>query len=264
MRILADLPTNEILQVEKVPEIGALVPVNGKYVIPIPEGVTTYVESDSFILPASDPGSVIAQSYAGLLAGLPMFENILFNPLLTDADIDDLDLTAVFREGNPLVEFPTRAQTGRGTGGPLTSGQASNSTAILAANDSVSPVHPGILVTDTIDIGPLTLDPLGVPVGADEFAVYWYVYEFNTTEDIHSDFGTLAGTNDPALRNILEIDQEPADFEVHLSINDGVTFTQVQRLVPISFCDKGTLLRIAFKNLNPTNKVYVAAYAILF
>lgn len=261
MRILADIPSNDILQVEKVPEVGATVPINGKYSIPMPEGVTVYVHPDSFILPASNPGSVVAQSYAGLLAAFPQYENILFNPLLVDTDIDDLDLTASLNEGHPpTVSHPTRAQTGRGTAGPLPSGTVPTSTALLEANDSLIPNRPGILVTDTIDIGPLT----GF-LGSDEFCVYWYLYDFDTTQDVHAnDLGAVAGENTPALRNILEVDQEPTDLQVFLSINDGATYTEVQRLVPIAFCNPGLLCRIAFKNNNASAKKYIAGYALLF
>jgi len=266
MRVLIDYPSNKILQVEKTPLVGEGEPVNGKYSVPIPEAVTVYVNSDSFVVPASNPGSVVAQSYAGLLAQFPQYENILFNPLITAADVDDLDLTAVLVEGMPPTEeHVTRAQVGRQTGGPFTSGQAANTTAVLPANTSVTPTRPGVLVTDTIDIGPLTVDPIsGLVVGADEFVVYWYLYEFETTEDIRSDFGAQAGTNAPALRRLIETDQEPADLQVFLSINDGATYTEVQRLVPIAFCEPGTLLRIAFKNNNPTGKKYVAAYSVMF
>jgi hypothetical protein len=266
MRVLVDYPTNSILQVEKTPPVGEGEPINGKYSVPIPEAVTVYVNPDSFIDPASDPGSVVAQSYAGLLASFPSYENILFNPLIKDTDIDDLDLTAVLNEGAPPTEeHISRCQVGRGTGGPFTSGQAANTTAVLAANEAVETARPGVLISDTIDIAPLTIDPdTGLAVGADEFVVYWYLYEFETTEDVRSDFGAQTGKNDPALRRIIETDQEPADLQVFLSINDGATYHEVQRLVPIAFCDPGTLIRIAFKNNNPTAKVYVAAYALLF
>jgi len=266
MRVLVDYPTHDILQVEKTPPEGEGEPVNGKYSVPIPEAVTVYVNPDSFVLPSSDPGSIVAQSYAGLLAAFPQYENILYNPLIEDTDIDDLDLTATLKEGLPPTETHiTRAQVGRGTGGPFTSGQAANTTAVLAANEGVVPTRPGVLITDTIDIAPLTIDPITLlAVGADEFVVYWYLYEFETTDDIRSDYGAQAGKNEPALRRIVETDQEPSDLQVFLSINDGATYFEVQRLVPIAFCEPGTLLRIAFKNNNPDGKKYIAAYAILF
>ena len=263
MRILADRFSDRILQVEKVPEEGQNVPVNGKYVLPTPEGVSLHVEPDSFILPVSDPNSVVAQAYAGLLARHPMYETVLYNPLLQDSDIDDLDLSATFQDPETGDVFSSRVQTGRGTGGPLASGQAPNNTALLPANSGVSPARPGLLVSDTIDLRPYTLDPMGVPVGANDFLVYWYVYNASTTDDVRSSFGLFANENRPALRQISERTQEPADLQVYLSLNDGATWTEVQRLTPISFCNRGNDVRLAFRN-NGTSKLYLAAYAILF
>lgn len=261
MRILASRDENKILQVEKVPPEGDLVPVNGKYVLPTPEGVSVHVFSDSIILPTSDPNSVVGQAYAGLLAQYPQYENILFNPLLLDTDIDDLDLGGLFIDPVTLDEFPTRAQVGRGTGGPFTAGQAPTNTALLAENPGVplgAAPRPGMLITDTIDIGPLTGG-----VGADEFVVYWYLYDCSTSEDVNANFGAQAGNNLPALRNVIEQDQEPADLQVYISINDGTTWVEVNRLVPTAFCNKGDLVRLAFRN-NGTSKTYVAAYAVMF
>lgn len=232
--------------------------VNGKYVLPTPEGVTVHVDSSSFVLPAANPSSVVAQAYAGLLAQFPQYENILFNPLLVDTDIDDLDLDGLFIDPNTADEFTTRAQVGRGTGGPFTSGQAPINSAMLAENSTVSPTRPGMLITDTIDIGPLTGG-----IGADEFVVYWYIYDCSTTHDINADFGAQAGVNQPALRNVIETDQEPADLQVYISLNDGTSWTEVNRLVPVAFCEKGKLVRLAFRN-NSTSKSYLAAYAVMF
>ena len=258
MRILVSRDENKILQVEKVPLEGESVPVNGKYVLPTPEGVTVHVFSDSIILPTSDPNSVVAQAYAGLLAQYPQYENILFNPLLLDTDVDDLDLGAVFTDPDTADEFSTRAQVGRGTGGPLTAGQAPINTALLAENPGAVPARPGMLITDTIDIGPLTGG-----VGADDFLVYWYVYACSTTADVNSNFGAQAGSNLPALRNVIEQDQEPADWQAYVSINDGVSWTELNRLVPAAFCNKGASVRLAFRN-NGASKTYLAAYAVMF
>jgi len=258
MRILASRDENKILQVEKVPPEGAPVPINGKYVLSTPEGVTVHVFPDSIILPTSNPASVVAQAYAGLLAQFPQYENILFNPLLIDADVDDLDLGATFIDPITADTYPTRAQVGRGTGGPLTAGQAPINTAMLAENPGATPPRPGMLISDTIDIGPLTGG-----VGADEFVVYWYLYDCSTTQDVNANFGAQAGNNFPALRNVIEQDQEPADLQVYISINDGTTWVEVNRLIPAAFCNKGDLVRLAFRN-NGTTKTYLAAYAVMF
>jgi len=262
MRIVATLATNEILQVEKNPPNGEVVSRNGTYTIPMAEGVKVAVEPTSFILPSANPGSVVAQNFAGLLAQFPQYEHILYNPLIEGADIDDLDPSAVLNEGSPVTaSHISRSQIGRGTAGPLPSGNAATSVALLPQNDAPGPgsERPGVLVTDTIDVGPLTGG-----VGASEFAVYWYVYEFETTDDVSSNFGYTASLNTPALRQVLEIDQEPSDFEVFISINDGANFFPVQRLIPIAFCSPGLLVRLAFKNTDSLKKRYIAHYGLLF
>jgi hypothetical protein len=262
MRIVATLDSNEILQVEKNPPNGVPVSRNGQYMVPVAEGVKVAVEPDSFILPSANPNSVVAQNFAGLLVQFPQYENILFNPLIEGGDIDDLDPAGVLNEGSPVTaSHISRFQFGRGTAGPLPSGNAPNSVAVLPQNDSpgFGLEKPGVIVTDTIDVGPLTGG-----IGATEFAVYWYIYEFDTTTDVRSSFGAFAGQNSPAIREVLELDQEPSDFEVFISINDGANFFPVERLIPIAFCNPGLLIRLAFKNTNSLRKRYIAHYGLLF
>lgn len=262
MRIVATLESNEIIQVEKNPPNGEPVSRNGQYMVPVAEGVKVAVTPSSFILPSADPNSVVAQNFAGLLLQFPQYENILYNPLIEGADIDDLDPAGILNEGSPVVaSHISRFQIGRGTAGPLPSGNAPNSVAVLPQNDApgFGLEHPGVIVTDTIDVGPLTGG-----VGATEFLVYWYIYEFDTTIDVRSEFGVYAGTNTPAIRQVLELDQEPDDFEVFISINDGANFFPVDRLIPIAFCNPGLLIRLAFKNTNALNKRYIAHYGLIF
>jgi hypothetical protein len=262
VRIVATLAGNQILGVEKNPLADINTPCNGTYRIPIAEGVKVSVDRGSFVLPSSDPDSVVARNFAGLLAQMPMFENVLYNPLIEDTDINDLDTAAVLNEGSPITAtYVTRAQVGRETGGLLPSGNAANSVAMLASNDSAGLgfERPGVLITDTIDVGAATANQ-----GATEFAVYWYVYEFGTTADVRASFGLFAGDNRPAIRQVNEISQEPDDFQAFISINDGANFFPVQRLIPISFCTPGLLIRLAFKNMNPERKLYLAHYAVLF
>jgi hypothetical protein len=256
------LASNSIIQVEKNPPEGETVARNGMYNVPVPEGVKVAVESSSIVLPSSDPSSVVFQSYAGLLAQFPQYENILFNPLIEASDIDDLDALGILNEGAPVVvSYSARFQAGRGTGGPLPAGNAANSVALLSqhATGGIGSETPGVIVTDTIDIGPLTANQ-----GADEFVVYWYIYDFETTVDARSEFGVYSGQNIPAIRQVLEVDQEPGDFEVFISVNDGANFLPVNRLIPIAFCEPGLLIRLAFKNTSSTKKKYLAAYAVMF
>lgn len=262
MRIVATLVGDEILQVEKNPPNGVPVSRNGQYMVPVAEGVKVAVESNSFVLPSADPDSVVARNFAGLLLQFPQYENVLYNPLIEGADIDDLDPAGILNEGSPVTaSHISRFQFGRGTAGPLASGNAANSVAVLPQNEApgFGFERPGVLVTDTIDVGPLTGG-----VGATEFMVYWYIFWFSTTDDVNTSFGALAGTNSPALRQVQEVDQEPPEFEVFISVNDGANFFPVDRLVPIAFCNPATLIRLAFKNTNPNFKYYLAHYALIF
>ena len=118
----------------------------------------------------------------------------------------DIDLATVW--GGPFFA-PSRIQTGRG-GGP-NPGNAPNSTAILPQNARTGgPPVPGLLVTETINIGPLTGG-----IGADEFLIWWHVYSFDTEEDIRSDYGFFAGVNSPSVRQIGEADPGSQKEEGH-------------------------------------------------
>ena len=252
---LPDLPVNEtdsvIIQVSPTPPVGTYTPVNGKFVVDIPDGVVppTINETSRLIDPLNN---VVDPIFQGLLRAFPGYRNVSYNPLLTSTDLALLDTTATFpfNPGPPVQFWSTRAQTGR-VGVPA--GVAPNSVAMLAENPHPNPPRPGLLITDTIDIGPATGG-----VGANNFLVYWKVYTMMVTEDV-MDYST--GINSPALKNLVEVQQDIVD--VYLSVNDGGGYTPVTRLSPCVTCDPGTLVRLAFVNHNPT-KVYLAAYAVLF
>jgi len=257
MRIIGDLTSFDILQVEKTPQLNEDQPFNGRFAVSVPEPGSVDVDRNSYILPV-DGGDVSSLAMQRLLAQFPMYSNVVFNPLLESSDVGDLDLSAtpaVSAIGGTTVR--TRAQTGRSTG-PLPLGSVPNMTAILPQNDAASPVRPGMLVTDTIDIGPLTGG-----AGADEFLVWWKIYSFNTTDDIMSSYGATAGVNQPAIKEITEIDQEPANFLVYISHDDGTTWTSIGRQEPTDLIVFDTDVRLAFVNTG-SNKIYLASYAILF
>lgn len=253
MRVVADLSSFDILQVEKTPPLGQPRPFNGRFAVPVPPGASIQVDSNSVVGDGS-PNDVWVKSMEALLDQYPMYEYILYNPLLTDADLADLDPSTTWPA--PLGGAP-RFQSGR-TGGVL-NGMAPNSTAILPQNTRTGgPIRPGLMVTDTIDIGPLTSF-----VGADEFLVWWHVYGFLTQEDVMSDYGAVAGANDPSRRNIQEGDPEPGNFDVYISNDDGVTWVQTSFLDPTDLTVFGSDVRIAFRSVR-NDRVYLAGYAILF
>lgn len=255
MRILVDIASNNILQVEKTPKVGSSTTINGKYIVDVPEGSSVDVDNNSYVLNGGvvDSGSVVTEAFNNLLARYPMYNNIVFNPLIIAADVADLDLTAVLPGTNV---YNTRAQVGRAPIDPQ-EGLVGNSTAILPINTKVSPNRPGLLITDTIDISAV------LPDGANNFMVYWKLYEFDTSADVSSDYGITSGQNSPILKSAIEADQNPAGLEVLLSNDDGTSYQIVNRLSPVSFCNNSTQLRIAFKN-EGASKIYLANYAIMF
>jgi hypothetical protein len=264
MRILADLASHKITQVEKTPGVGNTTPFNGKYVVPVPEFATACIDSGAYGLKMEsgnwvlDGGSVVSQGFADLLARYPMYEHIVFNPLLTKEDVEDLDPEAHILVEEGETSYPAYARYQSGRGGFKDSGQAPNSTALLPVNASVTPVRPGVLITKTIDIGEQTEGQ-----GTDDFMVYWKIYDFETTHDVNAHHGALEGQNNPAIRAIKEIEQEPEGLEVSLSTNDGATYHPVGRMEPIDSCSTGKEIRLAFRNMTG-KKIYIESYAIMF
>jgi hypothetical protein len=245
-------PLPRILSVLKHPEVGEKIEVSSKFAWPVPEGVRVRVTPQSVVVPSTDPNSVVRQSFLGLLANHPQFSKIVWNPLLEGTDMDGLDLSFTLNEGGN--SWPAKVQIGRGTGGPLPSGSARGSVALLPGTLT----KPGALVSSTIDIGPLTGG-----LGANQFSLYWYIATYETTEDISSGYGVFVGRNQPSIRSLVETPQSRGDFAGFLSVDNGSTFLPAGRLQPISFCDKGTLLRVGFRNQG-AEKIYLLGFAVLF
>lgn len=263
MRIYADvnrlpnLPASEtasvIIQVAPSPAVGVSTPINGKFVVDIPDGVyPPRVTEASRLIDISSPDYITGEIYENLRRAFAGYPHVVYNPLLTSADVGLLDPTATFPfdPGPPAQSWSSRSQLGRAA---APAGVAPNSVALLPENPYATPPRPGLLITDTIDIGPATGG-----IGANNFIVYWKVYTMTVTDDVMN-YG--AGTNTPAIKNLVEVQQDLVG--VFLSVNDGAGYTPVSRLSPCVTCDPGTLLRLAFVNHNPF-KVYLAAYAVLF
>lgn len=251
--------SHEILQAERTPPPAEDHVSNGRYFVPVPEGVKVRLDSSSFILPSNNPQSVPFQAYTGILRLFPQFSQIVWNPLIEAADTAQLDPAGVLNEGTPVTDsYAARFQAGRGVG-PLAVGNAPNSVALLKQNDAAATPKPGVIVTTTIDISVQTLGQ-----GASEFAVFWYLYNFETGVDARATVGTYAGQNLPAYRRIQEVDAEPNDFSAWLSPNGGGNFLQVQKLKPVAFCEPTTEIKLAWKNTSTRAKLYVAGYALLF
>jgi len=118
MRILVDqkdlitgAPNPRIPQVDKTPASVDGTAINGRFVVPIVEGVEFQVDSTSYVLPV-DGQDVSSQSFAYLLAAFPMCGHIFFNPLLTALDIEaasgGIDFPKTFKDTtNPPPAPPT-------------------------------------------------------------------------------------------------------------------------------------------------------------
>lgn len=254
----------QIIQVERTPVSGVAgaTNVNGCYVIPVIKGVDFPIDKDSYVLAGAAPGDVdggdvSSISYAHLLAMYPMFGNVYFNPLLTYQHVLEIDPLAEFNDtftSPPNVYmFPSRVQTGRPAvfmGAPV--GNMPTHTAILPLNPHSTNPRPGVLITKEINLEPYMAD------GADNFLVYWKLYDFTFTHDV-----VTGPTNDPAIRSVVEPDQEPDNFKVYISPDNGASWCEVGLLEPMGFCDKTKKIRLAFVNRS-ASKIYLATYAVLF
>jgi len=261
-----------IVQVEKTPARADGTAINGRFVIPVVEGVDFPVTSSSKVWPISndnpmeDP-DVNSQSFAYLLASFPMYGYLFFNPFLTEEDINGvggIDFAKTFRNNDgppPPTYWPVRVQTGRPAAPGAEAGLMPTHTALLEANAHVTgtSVRPGLLVTYEIDISAHTGG-----VGADDFMLYWRLLDFEVSDDVASDFGATEGTNAPAVRLVKETDQEPPTFYAAISLDDGIHWCLAGRLEPVNFVEKTTKIRIAFINFDTTKKVYLANWAVMF
>ena len=245
MEILTELNSGQIIQVTDRSAAAAVV-VNGKFLPAIPDIAPVEVEDTSYVVP-TDGGDVVSQAFGNMLAQFPMYGHVLFNPLLTPADVAALDLTASFGAS------ATRAAVGRAVGPDI--GQSPNRTRVLRRNPVT--LNPGVLVTDTIDVSAI------VPAGIDEVLVWWKLDGVVRTHDVSSSFGATAGQNEPCQVSLTSVVPEPAGFDVYASNDDGLTWYAVGYLVPTDLVSLGTLVRLAFVN-NGTQDRVLSGFGFLF
>lgn len=252
---------------QRVPAVGDTTVINGKFVLPMPLDVDFPITSGSYLLDGAgeiDGTDVVSKGYAQLLAAYPQFGNVYFNPLLTSDHVAELVLDQSYhftdRSVDPALTFFPRFQTGR-ENGVADDGQMPTHTALMPNNPSMD--RPGLIITDEINLADYTLDCNDLPVGADQFLIYWKLYSFEVSQDISSDYGIFSGVNSPALRTVAETDQEPTGFTAYITTDDGAHWCPVGLLEPIAFCDKTTRVRLAFRN-DGASKVFLAAFALLF
>jgi len=262
MRVYADVnripdappePVSTIIQVGPTPPVGTSTPINGKFVVDIPDGVVVPPVTDTTcLINSASPDYLPWSIYSGLRDSFPAYQNVIFNQLLTSVDMAALDLVATFPfdPGPPARFWPSRCQVGRDV---PPAGVAPGSVALLPENPYSSPPHPGLLITSTIDISLITGG-----AGAKEFVVYWKVYGMSDTADV---MNYTSGSNSPTLKNLVEIPQDT--IECFISVNGGGGYTPVSRLSPCVTCGPGTLVKLAFVN-HTSSKVFLTAYAVMF
>ena len=246
MNAIFDLATSRLIQSTNDPiSVGDSITVNGRFVVPAPDGAALEIS------PTDTPALVAFNSAVSLLMRYPMYENAAWNFFLNSSDMAAIDVASVVP--SPVASTKPRCQIGRGVG-PLPVGIAPNSVAILPRNTNVAPTQPGLLVTDTIDISAIA------PLGTDEVLIWWQIAQFTTTNDnVHS---ITQAT--PAIKSLTSISQEPATLDVYVSNDDGVTWYQADRLLPVDLVNPGTDLRVAFVNTSSSDRVYLLGFAVLY
>ncbi len=257
MRIIADIATDRLIQVTETPEDNALTSINGRYIVPIPEGVSVDVNESSFLFPQTNVGSLPSLISSGFLARYPMYDYVIYNFLLEDSDLSSVQYAPSNLPPDPpgFTIANTRYQSGRSTG-PDPVGIAPNSIAILPANTYKAASAPG-LVQFYYDLGTY----LGG--GAREFLVWWKVSKMSVTEDTVSGYAASANTNEPALKSYDEFEQEHADLMVMVTNDNGLNWTEVNRLEPIDIGSSDEDFQIAFINTG-SDKIYLTSFLVLF
>lgn len=253
MRAIADIATDRIIQVTTTPGDNELTTVNGRYLVPIPEGVAVDITSSSYLTP-QDANSIPGLAASGLLVRYPMYDNVLFNFFLESSDMSSVQYVPAFYPAPPPLGFTitkTRYQAGRVVG-PDPIGLAPNSMAILPANTYKASPAPGLLQFY-----------YSLAVSAREFLVWWKVSKMSVTEDIVSGYDMTAGTNEPAIKSYDEYEQEPGDLVVMISNDNGANWSEVNRLEPLDIGSVGSDLQLAFINKG-SDKIYLTAFAVLF
>jgi len=242
MNAIFDLATSRLIQSTNDPiSVGDSITVNGRFIVPAPDGAALEIS------PTDTPATVAANAAAALLVRYPIYENVVYNFFLNSTDMAAIDIASVVP--SPVASTKPRCQIGRGIG-PLPTGAAPNSVAILSTSVAL---QPGLLVTDTIDISAIA------PLGTDEVLIWWQIAQFTTTNDnVHSI--TLAT---PAIKTLTSISQEPATLVVYVSNDDGATWYQADRLLPVDLVNPGTNLRVAFVN-NSSARVNLLGFAVLY
>lgn len=254
MRIIADLATSRIIQASPTPQIGEKLTVNGRWILPVPDGSAVVVDSSSTI------SSVETDCLSEMLIRYPMYDFIIGNWFRETADLDAVNQTP----GSGPLASALRYRMGRKAALP-NPGVAPNCIEIPGVNPYAAVAVPGQLVLGTIDLTAADGAFPGIPGGTDEVMLWWELATSATSEDVCTAYGNWTGssTNTPAERTLTKANPEPANFEVYVSNDEGASWYQAYHLEPIDLTNLDTRFRIAFVNRG-TTPVHLLAFCALF
>ena len=198
--------------------------MNGRYFLDEPDFVK------STLSPSSTVANLQTSIQTSLLETYSTYRGVIYDFLLTD--FSNIDTTQ----------------------GKFQIGAIPNTLAVSRVS-YVPSFFPGIY---TEDPGVIYTNNITIPSGSDKFMVYWRFATLSYTQDI----SPVVGQANQASQVYYDL-SEPTSTEVHISVDSGATFTQVNKLESISFATTETDVKLKFVN-NSSNKIHLLAFAILY
>lgn len=199
--------------------------MNGRYMLDEPDFVK------ATITPSSTVTSLKSSISSALLSTYSTYTGVIYDFLLTD--FTNIDTTQGFFQ---IGAIPNTLAVNRFT-------------YIPTFFPGVYTEDPGVVYTNNITIP---------GAGSDKFMVYWRFATLSYTDDI----SPVVGQANQATQLQYDL-TEPTNAEVHISVDNGVTYTQVNKLESISYASAETLVKLKFVN-NSSNKLHLLAFAILY
>lgn len=240
---------------------GSRMVIGGRFAYPLPEGVDLPLDSSAHFFPR-DGRDVATSAFAEMARKLPGVSGFYVNPLLTPSDAAELDDDGVLVDDStkPSSRLPARFGSGRRPGPH--EGMLGCSTFLPAANRSVTPPRPGLVVTRPIDLAAALPRCGGRITYPTSLRVYWRLQRLEATHDVSSEVGSVRGEV-VGQKWVTELSSHPAGFKAYLSA-DGKSFCQVGLLDPVRPCDQPDRVVLAFRNDSPDQRLNLVYYGLFF